>query len=904
MATTIDTLQLEITSNSSIASTEIDKLANSLTKLKGVGSLKTVATNLQKLSTALQGLSTASSGIANLNNIATAFSGLSGVSTKGMNATVTSLKKIPEIIKQLDTATLDKFAEKMNRINTAVQPLANNLAKAGSGMKSLTDKLKGNANVINKATVNMKGFNSIFTKSNAIFAGLGIVLKKSIDVIGKAVSSMNDYIENMNLFNVSMGTYFDEAKEYADFVQNKMGIDSSEWSRGQGVFMAMARGFGLMNEQAYEMSKGMTELSYDMSSFYNIPIEEALTKMRSAMAGEIEPLRQLGISLTEATLQEIALANGITKKVNAMTEAEKAQLRYVAIVQSANSQGVIGDFARTLESPANAIRILQQQFKQLGRALGSVFLPIITQVMPYVQAFVKVLTSLISRLATFFGFEMPKWTEKDWGANSAKETASAISDATAKAKEYKKSLQGFDELNIIPAPQQSSGGSGAGGVGGDLGLDIKSVWNDETFASISSQVDGLVEKMKNLSFADVMHKLVNSIILYAPDVMQTAGNIVTWLYEGMLVNIPQMILAGSRLITWIGQGLVEGIPNLLTKGLDMLNGFADMLTVNLPILIKSGIGFIKNLVQGVMNSLPVLIAKVPEIISKFANLINDNAPTIIMAGFGIILDIVKGIINAIPTLIANIPKVLKAIFDVWMAYNWIDLGKQALKLLGNGISAMGTWIGTSVGTIKDKIVQTFVNLATKLKSTNPIKGMWDLIVSWYKTAVAPKFTVSYWVNVFKGMKDAFPQVMKNMLNAGIELFNKFIGWINSRLKFTWNDLKIMGQTIVKGGSIQLFTIPSIPRFEDGGFLEDGLFTMNKGEIAGKFNNGKSVVANNQQIIEGISAGVYEAMVRANGNGKDITINATFELDGTAIGKSVVKYHNGVVTQTGMSPLLI
>lgn len=790
-------------------------------------------------------------------------------------------------------ATIDKLDIK----------ITSNSTKASNSLQKLSNSL-------GKVNTSMQKTNTIFTKSNLVFGGMVLGLRKVSQALTKSVGSINDYIENMNLFHVSMGEFYEEAKEYAELIQDKMGIDSSEWMRNQGVFMSMAKGFRMANETAYEMSKGMTELSYDMSSFYNIPIEEALTKMRSALAGEIEPLRALGISLTEATLQEFALANGITKKVNAMTEAEKAQLRYVAIVDSATKQGVIGDFARTLESPANAIRILKQQITMLSRSIGSVFIPIIQQVLPYVQAFVKVVTQAVTWFAKLVGFKMPEWDNKSWesGATSVSDTADALGNATAKAKEYKKQLQGFDELNVIPAPQEASGGSGASvGTGGDLGLDIKSVWDKSMITSISTEVDKLVEKIKNLSFADVVHKLVNAIILNAPKIGEFGNNVITWLYDGIITNVPQMVLAGTRLIGWIGRGLVDGIPNLISKGLDMLNGFADMLTENVPKLVVSGMDFIKNLVKGLMNSLPVLISKAPEIISKFANLINDNAPTVFKAGFGIILDIVRGIINAIPTLVANIPKIFKAIFDVWMALNWIDLGRQAIKLLGNGIKAMGSFIGTSVTGIKDKIVNVFKNLATQLKGTNPIKGMWDFVVKWYKKSVAPKFTVSYWTNTFGNVKTGFTQVIKNTLNGAIELFNKFIGWLNGRLKFSWDGLSIAGKKIFDGGSVQLFTIPKITqKFADGGFIEDGLFTMNQGEIAGEFKNGKSVVANNQQIVEGISAGVYEAVIKAMGTqgGKEVTINATFELDGSAIGKSVVKYHNGVVTQTGSSPLLI
>jgi hypothetical protein len=166
---------------------------------------------------------------------------------------------------------------------------------------------------------------------------------------------------------------------------------------------------------------------------------------------------------------------------------------------------------------------------------------------------------------------------------------------------------------------------------------------------------------------------------------------------------------------------------------------------------------------------------------------------------------------------------------------------------------------------------------------------WKGITSWFTTNIAPKFTLKFWLDKFANLKAGFTTTIKNAVNAGIDLMNKFIGWINSHLGFSWDAIKIAGKEIVPAGNIQLFTIPTIPRLETGGFLEDGLFTMNHGEIAGKFNNGKSVVANNQQIVDGIAAGVYEAVVAAMNatNGRQEQ-NVNVYLDGKKIYASVKK----------------
>ena len=434
----IDDLTIEIKSNSSQAVSEIDKLANSLSNLKSAGKLTTVTNNLKKLNTAISELN---------------------VPTKTVN--------------------------NLNKLSNSTVKLKNNLKGVGKIATGTKTSLMG--------AFNLKALNIM---------GIVYGVKMVSEALGNNVNSMNEYIENMNLFKVAMGEYYEEAFAYADRLQDIMGIDASEFMRSQGTFMSIAKGFGLATDMAYKMSKGLTEVSYDLSSFFNIATDEAFLKVRSGIAGELEPLRALGFALSQASLQELALEKGITKKVNAMTEGEKAQLRYVAIVEQANNMGVIGDFARTLTSPANAMRILKQQVTQLGRAIGSVLIPIITQVIPYVQAFVKVLTDGIKALATLMGFKMPEWTASDWSSNigdSVEDTSNALGTASDNAKKLKKALMGFDELNIIPEPNNSSSGSGSSiGTGGDLGLDLASVWDEALLSSISRETDGIIEKFKTL----------------------------------------------------------------------------------------------------------------------------------------------------------------------------------------------------------------------------------------------------------------------------------------------------------------------------------------------------------------------------------------------------------------------
>ena len=229
----------------------------------------------------------------------------------------------------------------------------------------------------------------------------------------------------------------------------------------------------------------------------------------------------------------------------------------------------------------------------------------------------------------------------------------------------------------------------------------------------------------------------------------------------------------------------------------------------------------------------------------------------------------------------------------------------------NKWTAITTWWNTSVAPkfTKDYWIDKLIGLKNGVASAldsvkKTISEKWEGIKSWWSTSIAPKFTKDYWADVFVGIKDGFVQSIKDALNVGIDKLNDFISWINDKLNFTipgfsigGYDLKnpLTGEVIVSIPSVgwsakdvSLLNLPTITqRFADGGFIEDGLFTMNRGEIAGKFNNGKSVVANNEQIIAGISEGVYSAVVAAMGNGGSReSQNVNVYLDGKQIYSSV------------------
>ena len=370
------------------------------------------------------------------------------------------------------TDALDKLIEKLKAVESKLGVLNVANTKASGSLDKTTNSANKTANATdkyrnstNKATKSSKGFTDALVQKISKFHTLYGAFKSAAQTMGSWYNESNEYIETLNLFNVTMGEGRNAAYEYAESVQNLIGIDIKEWMQYQGVFKNLTAGFGVAGKEADIMSQNLTQLSYDMASFFNTDVETAFDKLSSAMSGQVKGLREFGIDTTVASLQEYALAKGIDTKVRSMTQAEKSMLRYNYIMEK--SIIMQGDMARTLVTPANALRVLEAQLNRMKRAFGNIISVLVTQFIPYIQAMVEVVTDAANALAKFFGFELPeiKYTEFDDTFGNAEENAEGIQGSL---KEIKKQLMGFDELNIISNPDTDSSVSGGGSAGGAL----------------------------------------------------------------------------------------------------------------------------------------------------------------------------------------------------------------------------------------------------------------------------------------------------------------------------------------------------------------------------------------------------------------------------------------------------
>lgn len=510
--------------NSGDASQKITRLTNALTALSQVGNVKissSIANQLTAINTALAGLKWTDGD--KLTSLANGLRPLSELDKANMTTFINQLSKLPKVIEDLEAADIDKFTQQMTALAAAMKPFADEMQKVSNGFSAFPSKIqklitsteKYNASA-RKATSTTGKFTSGLKALNV--AAVAITFRKIGHFIAQAVTESNKYQEDLNLFTVALGQYAAEAQNYAEKVSDVMGIDPAQWLRNQGVFNTLLTGFGDTAERAQLMSQNLTQLGYDISSFFNISIEDAMQKLQSGISGELEPLRRLGYDLSQARLEQTALNLGVKESVSAMTQAEKAELRYYAIMTQVTTAQ--GDMARTLEAPANQLRILQAQLTQAARAIGNIFIPALNAILPYAIAVVQVIREIANALANLAGFKL---TDVDYsGVNSAAVGAGSLADnlddAAGAAKKLKQYTAGFDELNVFAPNTGSGSGAGAGGAGGfDFDLPIYDFLGDAVQTRI-----GEIKKMIEDTLAEIT-TIVSGFMLAVGAILVVTG---------------------------------------------------------------------------------------------------------------------------------------------------------------------------------------------------------------------------------------------------------------------------------------------------------------------------------------------------------------------------------------------
>lgn len=811
-------------------------------------------------------------------------------------------------------ASLGRLEKALSSLKTATSGGASGL----SGASKQVDSFNKSLNNIEKTSRSGKlgGFFQSL-KTTGVLVGIRMLRSE----LSKAITESNDYQEDLNLFTASMGQYAKEAQEYAENVGEVMGIDPAKWMRNQGVFNTLLTGFGSVSDRAYLMSKNLTQLGYDISSFFNISVEDAMQKLQSGISGELEPLRRLGYDLSQAKLEQTALTLGIEKSVSAMTQAEKAELRYYAIMTQVTTAQ--GDMARSLEAPANQLRIFQAQLTQASRAIGNIFIPILQKILPIAIAVLRIVRELADAIAKLFHFKL---TEIDYSgvgnlASGAEDAAAGFDDATSAAKELKKSVMGFDELNILNG--NTASGSGSAGVSGGSGFDFElpeyGFLND-----VSKQADEVTQKLKNalpwilaIGAGLAAWKLGPKLGL---DLQKTIGlavgifgaltlvqNILDSIVNGVTQeNMAGMIFGMTLAVTglYVALGPVAGGITAIVSGLAVLavaftdaekNGWNfqnQMLAVAGILAAGVGIGILTG------SFIPLLIGMIASLLLSVTTATGHGQELIegvkeTLKGFidffaGIFTGDIERATNGIAGIFNGLGKAIGAVIDGirdWFngLLDWIDQKTNGkLKPLITGIKAIVT-------AVFDNIKQTVGNVI------NEIKTIFSGLIKFISGVFSMDFDKAW-----EGIKDIFKGVWNtiiDLLNGAINIIIRGLNWLIKQMNKISFDVPswvpaIGGKSI--GVNISYISENVLPHLAKGAVIPANDEFL---AVLGDQTHGNNIEA---------PEGLIRKIVREESGGSS-EIHVTIVLDsvtGKKLFDTVVRENNAVVRATGASPLVM
>lgn len=554
----ITSLSVEISAESHGAELNIDKLATAISNLRTKGNVTKVVNSLDRLAGSIATLKQASAGMSGLDKITGFLNGLSNVNTtasaKSINTVVNAIKKIPaavsglngvdfysmsgsitqltnalaplsildasnlkalgsafnaigkvpDLTDKLKETDLDSFASSCQKISAALTPLASQLDKVGNAFAKLPPQLSKVVTQANRVTAanekQRKSYLSLSNQMNGFMRNMAklVSLKAVAEYLGNAVAKFNDFYEATDLFHNAMGNLSGEADTLISKMQGLLGVDPTKAMTYMATIQSLGTSFGLASDKAYVLSKNLTQLAYDEGSYWNKDVAETFTAMSSAISGEIEPIRRLGIDLTQARLQQELLALGFNKQVSSLSQADKAVLRYIAIMkQTANVQG---NLAQTIQSPANQIKILKAQLDMLAKSVGSLLYPALKSILPPLIAAVQLIREFVEWVAKLMGVKVV-FTDFTKSADSVGGIGDAMdntADSTKKAaKALKDYTMGFDELNIID-PTQGSSGSGSGASAGNILGDVDLSGYDMFKNYVGTSIDEMKQKIKSM----------------------------------------------------------------------------------------------------------------------------------------------------------------------------------------------------------------------------------------------------------------------------------------------------------------------------------------------------------------------------------------------------------------------
>lgn len=681
---------------------------------------------------------------------------------------------------------VDKAQQGNNNTATKSKSVFTSFASSINKVSGYLDKLKSSTKETSSAFDTLSGITETATVAVKTLMGIDLA-----SIFNKSAINAMDYIENLNLFNVAMGDSVSQGKKFVSQIQEVYGLDPTNIMTYVGNFNQLASAIEMPAKTANTLATGMTKMSTDIASVFNMDVVDVINNMKSGMIGMTRAVTKYGMDIRTSTLQQTALSLGITDNVRNMSEANREGLRYITMVRQASN--LSGDWAKTIESPSNQLRILKEQLSQLARAIGNLFLPSIAKVLPYINGFVMALREAITSVAEFFGF-----TQIDFGGTTSTidKSTNAITDMGTEADKTAKKLQSlkapFDELNVIQEPSSSTKDTSPDASASSemmdpaiaKAIDALNVPLENVRMKANKVRDALLEvfNLKGSTFQNVLTK-IKAALKGIWDVLTTlAGKFTAALtYNGN----------GQQILDTF-KGILADIYNWFMRIIKDTKDWASKL--NLEPIVSAFNGLfqaIRKLAKVIGDQLEQVYKNVllpfgkwtiekalPDMIKALTNALNwfSDHPDIvaIITGIAIAIGLIVGAVKtaiSVVTTISNIMNVLKGVFTAITVITGASLG----TILGvvAAIAAVVAII-TLVMTHLDDIKAWIKEMKTKISSF--IDGIKDKFTS-FKDSVKEAFepVISFFSSIIAKGKEIVTAVIgnvKTVIDKFVEIKNK------------------------------------------------------------------------------------------------------------------------------------
>ena len=742
------------------------------------------------------------------------------------------------------------------------------LKKAWSEIERTTTKSsKKSGNAIRKnmggaaqsVVGSLGGLNTVIGKLMGAIAGAFSVYQ--IGRFGAACIELgSDVAEVQNVVDVSFGSMAYKMEEFADTAITSFGMSKLAAKQAGSTYMAMARGMGVAEDAASDMAIALTGLSGDVASFFNISQEDAAYKLRSIFTGETETLKDLGVVMTQANLQQYAMAHGMNSNIQAMSQAEQVALRYSFVVDSLKLAA--GDFARTQDSWANQTRILAMQWQEfmsvIGQALTTVLLPLVKLLNIIVAALINMANTLNSVITAIFGGSNTQLQGAGAMADANAAIASSAADAAAgedaladaaaaAGKAAKGATLGIDELNVVQQNTGTGGGSGgtsagAGTAGGALQTTVtgEAAGLSDGLQKIVDKIQQLWQPIRDISFDNLIRAFDSLKQALEPigkglfDGLEWAWYnllvpLATWTIQDALPVFLEGLAAALNLLSAVVQALQPGAQWLWDNFLQPLAAWTGDAIVKALELVRDGLQGVSDWIAEHSETIQTAIVWIGSFAASWGlvtgaltvwntavgiwNNVGKIAATVV-TNFGKVIGLLTSpitlVILAIGALVAliatkgdEIQAILQEVDDYLQnifAINWTKIFGPVLGGVLNGFLASVKSIWDSVKRIFDGIIDFIRGVFT---------GDWER--AWKGVQ-----------DIFGGIFDGLVAMAKAPLNLIIGLLNGVVGAVNSmigglnQLRFEAPDwVPVIGG---KSWGVHIPTLPSLPYLAQGAVI--------------------------------------------------------------------------------------